>query len=479
MSKSYTDAEKAAYWKKKALSGQSAPRRRYPNKSYVPKKGKHYYNYKTAENAAKRQDAKDRRERTVAPGIISSMGQMAGGALGSAIGGPAGAAMGDFFGGKLGHLVEKITGFGDYKINSNTLMRGGMSQAMIVNSSMKGGTIVRHREYIGDIVATQDFTIQKFRINPAQVNSFPWLGTSAPNWNQWRARGILYEYQSTSSDSVLSSSASTGLGSVIMATDYDALDAPYPDKRSMLNSEFASSSKPSCSFIHPIECKQSQTPTRLLFTNSTPNYPTGGDPRLYDLGNFYIATEGMQNSDSTSVIGELFVVYEIELFKPQMGPIAEDDYPTDQFALSGQTSNTWLANAVADPSNTMGGTADSATYYFPPSLTEGTFLVTYYASGTAAVLGQVNPLVSNGSLVDIWDGASNFLQAPASGVSSAGIMCEFAVKITGPNASVGFLSANLPTGTVKGYLVVTVMSATFTDETLLNERPKKALVVHK
>ena len=464
MSRRYTDAEKAAYWRKKATRGSSARRygRSNLSKSYTPKKGKHYYAYKQSKLNAGFQERREKREATKDPGVISAIGGGIGGFAGEALGGPAGMALGTMLGGKLGHLAEKITGFGDYKIQSNTLMKGGMSQAMIVNSANRGSTIIRHREYIGDIVATSAFTITKYPLNPGQASTFPWANTPASSFEQWRARGIIFEYVSTSSDAVLSSSASTGLGSVIMATDYDALDAPFTNKRSMLNTEFACSSKPSCSFIHPVECKQSRTPMSLQYVRTTEGFPTGGDPRMYDLGNFYIATEGMQNAESTSVIGELFVIYEMELFKPQLGPIAEGDYPTDYFRLSGQTSSTWLANATASEFNTLGGTCDSGTYYFPPSLNSGMYLVTYYANGTSAVIGEVNTLRSNCEYVDMWLGVgTDFLQSPGTGTNSTSLMCEFAVNITGPNAAVGFLTAALPTGAPTGHFVVTVMSDTF------------------
>ena len=49
-----------------------------------------------------------------------------------------------------------------------------MSQAMIVNSANRGSTIIRHREYIGDIVATSAFTITKYL--STQVRHLPSLG---------------------------------------------------------------------------------------------------------------------------------------------------------------------------------------------------------------------------------------------------------------------------------------------------------------
>lgn len=457
----YTDAQKAEYWRKKAQS-RSSPR---VDKSYVPKKGKHYYAYKQSKINAGFQERREKRELTKDPGVISTVGGVIGGGLGTMLGNP---MAGTMIGSKLGHLVEKITGFGDYKIQSNTLMRGGMSQAQIVNSSNKGGVIVRHREYIGDVYATTAFTVTQYPLNPGQAKTFPWLSQGeGKQYEQWRPRGIIMEYVSTSSDAVLSASASSALGSVSMATDYDALDDPFPNKRALLNSEFASSSKPSCGFIHPIECKASQTPTRLLYTRPTLNYPSGGDPRLYDLGNFYVATEGMQNAAANAVVGQLFAIYELEFFKPQISLV---DNLTDHWRLSAMTSVALLGTAQSNLAigGTIGGVINGpgTAYSFPVAVQAGRFMCTYYCYGTAAVItssvGQIT--ITNGALVDYWEAAavsSTIMQAPWSGSSTA-IAIQFIVDVTAPGCIITFGTVTIPTGAPVGDFWINQISSTIT-----------------
>lgn len=225
-----------------------------------------------------------------------------------------------------------IRGFGDYKISNNTILQGGMSPPMITNSVSNGGVIIRHREYIRDIQAATNFTNQVFPLNPGIQSSFPWLAQIAPAFEQYRFRGIVFEFKSTSADVVLSGAASTALGTVVMGTQYDVLDPPFTNKFEMQNWEFTTSNKPSHSFMHPVECAKSQTPLTMLYIRSA-DPPVNSDKRLYDLGNFNIAVVGMQNVNDADPdtppgnIGELWVTYEVEFFKPKL----EEDITT-QFA---------------------------------------------------------------------------------------------------------------------------------------------------
>jgi len=140
----------------------------------------------------------------------------------------------------LGGLLTKglsalISGFGDYKVNENSLLTGGIAPPEVVNSVNDGGVIIRHREYLGDIPATIDFTITRYFINPGYTLTFPWLSHIATSFEQYKLRGMIFEFKSLSSDAVLSSATSSALGAVIMATQYDVLDTPFPNKFTMEN----------------------------------------------------------------------------------------------------------------------------------------------------------------------------------------------------------------------------------------------------
>ncbi|QMW68648.1 capsid protein [Crucivirus-93] len=375
-------------------------------------------------------------------------GGLAGGALGTALGGPAGGALGSalgtFLGGKLGHLASEITGFGDYKIEDNTIMTGGMSPPEIVNSVDTGSTIVRHREYIGDITATTAFTNREYLVQPGLSTTFPWLSSMASSFEQYRLRGVLFEFQSTSADALLSSSTSTALGTVLMSTDYDIADLPPTSKREMLNAMFSTSGKPSITMIHPIECKKSLSANDIMYTRSALVTPEGYDPRLYDFCRFNIATEGMQADGG--VLGELWVTYEIELFKQQY----HYQSLANHFRQS-SVSNTAPLGLVTDFSNinsggTIGGTisGDGTHYNFPQQVSNGKYLMTYCADGGSAALVAPALTYTNCTELSWFDGDTRTF------VNSGGTFTRFIqqslFEITGEGAVVTFGAAGtLPT----------------------------------
>jgi len=363
---------------------------------------------------------------TKAP-VSKSVGRALGAAAGTAIGGPAGTAIGGFLGGKIGHLFGQITGFGDYQVSHNSLFTGGMSPPMIHNTINSGGTIVRHREYIADIVSTSAFTVQQnLPLNPGLAAPFPWLFQVADAYEEFRWRGMIFEFKSMASDNVLSSSPNTALGSVVMATEYNVLNPPFPDKLHMENYEFANSSKPSCSFIHPIECKASVTPVSKLFVRAGPPPSTNADLRLYDLGNFQLATVGIPGTGG--VIGELWVTYEVEFFKPKLLPPAGTTGGVDVpffhdhfFTQSTNSATNPFGAGVTGPDalSTIGGKITTGnTYNFPPNAPLGLYQFTYSNYGSGVVtMSQLSITVAGGTIHQFLNaGVQGFAASPDAGV---------------------------------------------------------------
>lgn len=266
----------------------------------------------------------------------------------------------------------------------------------------------------------------------------------------------MYEFKSTSSDAILSSATSSALGSVSMATEYDVVDDAYANKREMLNSLFANSTKPSCNLIHPIECKRSQTPMNLQYIR-TGNYPANTDARLYDLGKFYIATEGMQADGG--ILGELWVTYEVEFFKQQIPDLDDAPVYTDHWIMTGITGATgateWFGvNRTQAVGVSMTGTTDSGTYYFPSDINSGDFIMTYSAIGgfSPGTIPLTAPslLASNCTVV--------ILSTAPIGVNQY-YVTNIRVTITAANAAVSFLTANLPQTPVAAKLWVSKIDA--------------------
>lgn len=444
----YSDAERAAYYKSKYASAAKAGSPKAPK-------------YKAKAKAAK---AAGRSARYRSPGLLASGGGSLGALAGGALGGPAGAAIGKMLGGKLGHIVEHITGFGDYQVSHNSIMDGMMQPAQVVNSVDRGCVIVRHREYIGDINSTSAFTLAAYPINPGRSETFPWLSGIAQNFEQYRMRGCLFEFLSTSSDAILASASSAALGTVNMATEYDSLETNFSSKREMLNHEFANSRKPSQSFIHPIECKKSRTAINEQYVRTNAALPAGADLRLYDLGKFQIATEGMQAA--TGVCGELWVTYEVELFKAKYETTYVNDGLSDHFKLITPSQISPLgSSATLTAGSTLGGTVTGTNVYtFPNTVSPGDrFLFTWNITASNSV-AITFPVVSTTGCVGVpfFGSSSSYAQilTPIAGTTSAAAAMTYMLSIVSPGATVTLGTAGvLPSTGANGDLIVTQVAS--------------------
>jgi len=237
------------------------------------------------------------------------MGQRVGNLFGPKVG---------MVGAEAGRLFRQLTGFGDYKVNGNSLLTGVDRLPTFKNPH--SGTRITHREYLFDVVTSSvagAFKIEQVSIQPALISAFPWLSASAENYQEYKLNGAVYEFKSNSYNAL--ASTNTASGTVVMSTNYNVLDPPFGNKFLMEQSQFTCSAKPSVDLLHPIECAKIETPTSILFTRGGP--VSSGDLRLYDWANFFIATVGMQGASTN--IGELWVTYDITLLKPKLNSTSD------------------------------------------------------------------------------------------------------------------------------------------------------------
>lgn len=229
---------------------------------------------------------------------------------GKAIGGMFGSStLGGGIGRWLGTGIGSIFGSGDY-------VQAGSSPAynVLANDSQipqfnttRQTNVVCHREYIGDIQGTAGFNNTAYPLNPGMAQTFPWLSSVAANYQEYRFHGLVFEFRSLITDFVTSGAP----GVIVMSTNYNADVPNYTTKQAMENAEFAVSTKPTINLMHGVECALSQTilPEKYVRTGVV---PAGQDLRLYDLGNFQLATQQNPIQD----LGELWVTYCVEFYKP-------------------------------------------------------------------------------------------------------------------------------------------------------------------
>jgi len=234
-----------------------------------------------------------------------------------------------------GKIASTIIGSGDYKISKNTLSVGPMPS--FGNANVR----IKYREFLGNIVSgpvtsgVSDFTAAQFPLNPGQRSTFPWLSQFALNYEKYRFHGLVFNYVSTSGNAL--NSTNTALGQVLIATDYDVLDASFTDERQMMATLFSNYGVPSNNLLHAVECAPKTTATEWFFVRSG-EPQSSEDQRLDDLGRTTVATSGLQAANVT--VGGLWVAYDVEFSNPSIiaSGVADGSSGIIQFKSTGTTS---------------------------------------------------------------------------------------------------------------------------------------------
>jgi hypothetical protein len=249
---------------------------------------------------------------------------------------------------------------------------------------------VVHREFISDVIVPPNPTSFQVnyaqKINPGNSAMFPWLAKMAKQYSQYKIHGMVFVFKTMTSDY----SANGPLGTIMMATNYDAIERIYASKVELENSEFAVSCKPSESLIHAIECDPKYSTLEMLYIRDS-SYDTAetDDRRFYDFGTFQFATSGLPGLVG-STMGEFWVSYDIELCKPIVG--GSDTFLTPANTIVSNPSGLLAVSNVTRPLNiqwtgTSIGPAAGSTVSVCPA---GSSILTY--SGDVAAIGVVYAL---------------------------------------------------------------------------------------
>jgi len=441
-SRKYSDKEKAAYYKKKARSAERAVisgRGRYKiGRPYIRGRGA----YKFPKNFFS------------APKIGGILGGAGGAAIGNmlapGIGGKLGASLGAELGSGAGSLFKSLTGWGDYNIKENSLL----FPDHVVPSFGEDSIRVRKREYISDIDATTAFTNNSFPINPGLSDTFPWLSSIANNFDQYRFNGLVFQFVSTSSDAI-ASTTDLGLGQVILASDYNSADAAYVNAPQMLGSMFSNSGKPSENIMHAIECASPDQAQKLYYVRSG-DVPTGADIRLYDIASFQLATQKMPAEYDGA--GQLWVSYDVTFCKSVMNNQLGYDINTDKWIITAPTGTDPFGNGEANRSlvdhSNLGATLTDDTIFFPVTLGSGYYLVVYKATGASTACTAPTITVSECTLVSAW--TNDTATSISDGGSTVTQFIQFMiVRLDSQGAFLQLTSGTLPGTPTFGDLIVT------------------------
>lgn len=354
-------------------------------------------------------------------------------------------------------LGPVILGMGDYTEADGTLATGeepeSNSLLAACTNGMQGGNIpymhsrgnvtrISKREYIGDVYSTTAaFSAVEFPINPGMQETFPWLAPIASQYTGYRMRGMTAEFVSEGSEYA----NVAGLGYVGLATKYNALQAPFPDKRTFLNSQFADVAKPSKSFIQWIECKPSETLQDGLFVRSY-DVPANADVRLYDLGTLALAVGG--NTAAGSIIGELWISYDIDLYFPKLDNTFGGTLQYAVYNYTGVTNAIPMGTTQARGGRTsMTMTFTANTFAFPNGA-RGIFEVSTSWTSAAGVAAPVTPA---------YVGTNCTVVGSESSGTTAGATYAYArnyVTVAADGALVTLVGGSFANGATQGYIIV-------------------------
>lgn len=338
-----------------------------------------------------------------------------GGVIGNRIGGMFGnASIGRGVGRWLGTGIGSIFGSGDYQMIGgspayNVLTNGAQIPKF---SSSRQTNIVCHREYLKDFSGTSGFNLTSFSLNPGLADTFPWLSSIASSYQEYKFHGLVFEFRSLITDFVTSGAP----GVVIMATNYNADATPYTSKQQMENSEFAVATKPTINLMHGVECADNQTilPQRYVRSGSV---PAGQDLRLYDHGTFQFATA----SNPSQTLGELWVSYCVEFFKPVLplsGALPGIGFQTTR---TGYTNALPLGNVVFSSNGGLSVTVTGTTLIVRNAEVGVRYKADFmWFGGAAAAFGAPAISFTNGVAVNLFNGnTTNYAIFPAAAAVSA------------------------------------------------------------
>ena len=452
----YTDAEKRQYYARRKSVGRA---RMYGQGAY--KVGRPYIRGRGAYSVPRNFfNAKN-----VGGSVLGTLGGVAGSALGSAIapgigtalGGTAGASIGKALGELGGSVFKQLTGWGDYTLRENSLVYPDR----VVPSFGEDSIRVKKREYICDINASTAFANNSFPVNPGLSEVFPWLSAIANNYEQYRWNGLVYQYVSTSSDAI-ASSTNLGMGQLCIASDYNAGDEAYRNLPQALSSMFANSGKPSENIMHAVECAPTDVPNKLFYCRSG-DVPSGQDIRLYDMLSLQVMTQKMPAAYTG--MGQLWVSYDITFCKSIQNNQLGFDINTDKYIMvaPSQTSSKYFGTSrtLVDRSN-LGTTVTDNKISFPPDLSSGYYLIHYSTTGASTACVSPTGTNVNCTSLQVWTNNTATAVSNTGSTVTTFILSEI-VRLDDRDATITFSAGTLPASPTYGDLIITQINCEMFD----------------
>ncbi len=244
----------------------------------------------------------------------------------------------------------------------------------LVRPLKEGDVIVKHREYVQDIIGNAAFTATRLSINPGLITLFPWLCAMANRYESYKFRRLRFCFET--------SAPTSASGTVLIAVDYDSADATPTSKVQAMAYRNSTRSPFWSDVCHDSLLEDLHKVKSYYVRNSS--LAANLDIKTYDVGTLFICTQGAGSDGST--IGELYVEYEVELITPQLNAFGSGESVSGLFVGTVNTapfSN--VSGGLPVTVEATGSTTSITTWTFSQPW-EGVFAVRLVGTGLAGVV---------------------------------------------------------------------------------------------
>lgn len=258
--------------------------------------------------------------------------------------------------------------------NRTNIQRTGMPS---LQYRANGDCAIRHREYISEIAGSVAFTCTPVAINPGLSSSMPWLSRIANNFESYNFRSLRFAFETEA--------ASTAIGNVILAVDYDATDAAPTTKTQALSYRAAVRSSPWVPCVHT--SLREDLSKRKTYRVRSATIPANTDLGLFDVGTLHVITTGMA---SAANVGELWVEYDIVLMTPKTNSAGGGDAVWGSWTMDGNVTGDTTLSGGNLPATLVdvGGNPYAHTWTFTQPW-QGAVSISVIGTGIGLGAGQV------------------------------------------------------------------------------------------
>jgi hypothetical protein len=252
--------------------------------------------------------------------------------------------------------------------------------------SAQGRYVISNREYVGVIIsgstaALQLYNCDSYPVQPGLPNMFPWLSQVATTHQKYKFTKLVFTYVPVASTSTV--------GRVTLVYALDPLD-PIPTSKTEL---FQYPTSTEGSVWSPTTLSVDCSKLLLLFTRG--GFVADTDIKTYDAGQLFAASSN--TAVASSVLGEIFVDYEVELVTPKPSIC-----PSARLLITGFDAGNPFGDATPVYLNGSPWELEDATHVLFPSA--GTFYITTKITiipGTFGTFTMTIPVADGTATLDI------------------------------------------------------------------------------